>query len=132
MKGSTLAIAAALLLLLGIGASLVYADTVVADIQFPFMAGGKEYPAGKYEIETSASMEELTLRSVATGKGGLLPFTTRLAQREPDVTELVFDKAGDKYYLSEIYMPGIDGFGLKGAPGKHTHVKIKAGKTGKK
>ncbi len=127
MKGSYFAISAALLLLLGM-ASLVYADTVVADVQFPFMAGGKEYPAGKYQIETGASMEELILRSEVTGKGGLLPFTTRLSQREPDVTELVFDKAGDKYFLSEIYMPGIDGFGLKGASGKHTHVKVKGSK----
>ncbi len=128
MKGSSLVISAALLLILGICASLAYADTVVADIQFPFMAGGKEYPAGKYQIDTGAQMEELILRSEATGKGGLLPFTTRLSQREPDKTELVFDKAGDKYYLSEIYMPGIDGFELKGASGKHTHIKVKANK----
>ncbi len=128
MKRSSVAVSFVLLLVFTICASLAYADTIVAKITFPFMAGGKEYPAGTYRIETSTNMDEITIRSEETGKGGIVPFETRLSSRDEDKATVVFDKAGDKYYMSEIYMPGIDGFEIKGATGKHTHVKVTATK----
>ena len=128
MKKSTLVVSAFMLLAFAIWGSLAYADVVVTDIQFPFKAGGKEFSAGKYRIETILQSEELTIRNEATGKAVVLSYTTRLSPRESEEGSVVFDKAGDQYYLSEIYMPGIDGFGLKGATGKHTHVKVKGSK----
>ena len=56
-----------------------------------------------------------------------MPVTSRLSDRGNEAL-VVFDKEGELYYLSEIFMPGIDGFQVKGATGKHTHVKVKAGK----
>ena len=123
-----LAVVAVALLALGIGSSLAYAEALVADIQFPFKAAGNELPAGKYRIETNLQMEELVIRNAVTGKGLILPFTTRLSSRSENDALIVFDKAGDQYYLSEVYMPGIDGFQLQGAAGKHSHVKVKGGK----
>ncbi len=37
-----------------------------------------------------------------------------------------FDKTGDKCYLSEIHLSDSDGYFLQGAPGQHTHTKVKA------
>ncbi len=107
--------------------SLAYADSMVANVPFPFKAAGKDFPAGKYLIDAGLPSEELTIRNEATGKAAILPYDGRLSERG-DEALLVFDKQGDQHYLSEIYIPGLDGFELKAASGKHTHVKVKAGK----
>ncbi len=114
------------LLAFALWGSIAYADVVTADIQFPFKAGGKEFSAGKYRLESDLQSGDIILRNESTGKALLLPVTERLSGR--DEALVVFDKQGDQYYLSEIYMPGIDGFEVKAATGKHTHVKVKAGK----
>ncbi len=119
-----LAVVVIALLALGIGSSLAYAQSVVANIQFPFKAGGNNLPAGKYRIETNSQMEELVVRNVDTGRGVVVPYTTRLSPRNDEQALVVFDKAGDSYYLSEVYIPGIDGFEIPGATGKHTLVKV--------
>ncbi len=50
---------------------------------------------------------------------------TRIAQVGTSEPVVVFDKAADgTCYLSEVHMPGIDGFTFRGAPAKHTHVKV--------
>ncbi len=108
-------------------ACIAYADSVVATVQFPFKAAGKDMAAGKYRIDATGEMEDLKITNEATGKALVVPYVSRLSEREGQ-TLLVFDKKGDEYFLSEIYFPGIDGFELKGATGKHTHVKVKATK----
>ncbi len=117
----------AVVLALAIWGSLVYADSMVANVPFPFKAAGKEFPAGKYRIDAGLPSEDLTIRNEDTGKAAILPSAGRLSERG-DEALLVFDKQGEQNYLSEIYIPGIDGFELKGASGKHTHVKVKGGK----
>jgi len=126
MKKSTLVIWT-VVLAFAIWGSLAYADAIVANIQFPFKAEGKEFTAGKYRFDADLQSGEITLRSETSGKGVLVPIRTRLSDRGAEAL-VVFDKEGDQYYLSEIYMPGLDGFEVKGATGKHTHVKVKAGK----
>ncbi len=108
-------------------ASVAYADSLIATIQFPFKAEGKEFAAGKYRFDADLERGMIMLRNESTGKSVLLPFTSRLSERGDD-SMVVFDQLGDQYFLSEVYMPGIDGFELKALTGKHTHVKVKAGK----
>lgn len=126
MKSLVLAICAVGLTITVLGTT-AYAAALEVNIQFPFKAAGKDYPAGKYRIEAVLQTEELTIQDEGTGKKALLAFTTRLSAREGEA-QVVFDKLGDQYYLSEIYLPGIDGFELRAATGKHTHVKVKTGK----
>jgi hypothetical protein len=40
----------------------------------------------------------------------------------------VFDVIGNDHYLSEIYVPRLDGFCFKGASAQHTHLIIKSKK----
>ncbi len=122
MKKSTLTICVLVFAVVTWG-TLAYAETLVANIPFSFKAVGKEYPAGKYRIEVNVQSEVIKLMNEATGQGALLPFTSLLSER--DEALVVFDKKGDQYYLSEVYIPGIDGYEFKGATGKHTHVKVK-------
>ncbi len=128
MRMSRVAMFAVALLAVGLGVCLALSDTVAAKIQFPFRAGGQEFSAGNYQIEVMLPSNELVLRNEDTGAAVVLPTTTRLAQRDEEKGALVFDKAGEEYYLSEVYIPGIDGFELKGASGQHSHVKVKGGK----
>lgn len=65
---------------------------------------------------------------MATKNSVLTSVTTRFSKRSDNVVLVVFDVAGTKHYLSEIFMPGEDGFQVPCAPGPHTHEMIKASK----
>jgi hypothetical protein len=117
-----------LLLLAGAGTVLA-AGRAVADatVPFGFSVAGTPVPAGKYEILVEdPTFGTLMLRKLDSGKPILVGFTTRLAKREGDENTLVFDKVGDKYYLSEIHLSAYDGYLVPGAPGQHTHTQVKA------
>jgi len=83
---------------------------VEANITFAFMVGDAKLPAGKYEIKTldDNSPNILELRS-ADGRTSVV-FDTEDAQTGGDQiankTELVFDKVGDQYFLSQIWVEG--------------------------
>ena len=114
------------------GASLAYAvgfPPLIADIPHAFLIAGKELPAGQYEFREDPSNSEVVLvRNMSTGKEIIALSETRLAAREGDQYSVVFDVAGNKYYLSEIHLADMDGFHFKAATGKHTHVTAKAKK----
>ncbi len=126
MRKSSVVVLAVALLTVVIGSSLAYADDLVANIQFPFKAGGKDFPAGRYIIKTDSELD-LTVRNLDTGAGAILLVSTRISARDDQKSLVILDKKGDEYYLSEVYMPGIDGFALQGAQGKHSHVKVNGG-----
>ncbi len=127
MKSLRYALLTIALLALALGGSVAYADELIVKIQFPFTAAGVSFPAGKYSLETSTTEElhGITIRNLDTGTAKFIPFLTRVSER--DVPEVVFDKKDDQYFLSEIYLMGVDGFQVAGATGKHTHVKVPAG-----
>jgi hypothetical protein len=118
----TLAIVAA-------GASFASAQSmihVVADVPFAFTAGGQSLAAGNYDIlRTSDTADILEFRNAATGKAVMVPFVSRLGPRSDQEAALVFDKDQMVSYLSEIHVPGEDGYLLQGAPARHTHVTVK-------
>ncbi len=111
----------------GIAASMANFEALTASIPFPFKAGGKDLPAGTYLIQAPMS-GELVIRNEDTGETAFAPYLSRLSAKDVVKAEIVFDKTEDQYYLSEIHLPGIDGFELVGAPGKHTHVRVTVGK----
>jgi len=102
------------------------------DIPFAFHAGGKTLPAGKYDILLeNAQSNVLVVRDYGTKKTIFVPFTTRLAARNDDHAELIFDKDPNGLYLSEIFVGDSDGYFIPGAPGRHTHEHVKATKAAK-
>jgi hypothetical protein len=116
-------------LTLGAGASFAASQgRVFFDVAFEFSAGARTYAAGRYEIEPGTPVQhDITIRNTSSGKAEVFPSTSRLAGRDIDKAELVFDQAAGKMYLSEIHIPGIDGYYISGAKGEHTH-KIVEGK----
>lgn len=101
------------------------AQKVAADIGFPFVAGGKEMPAGKYAISVPDNGPVMV-----TGPGGVravLPVITTLARHAQDPeSKFVFDKLDGKATLSEIWLPNKDGLLLVATKAPHEHAVLGA------
>jgi hypothetical protein len=114
---------------LGAASLLVVLGTVPAramdkariDVKFAFSAGDVDFTAGIYDFSVEKE-GQLTIQDTASGKRSVVGCFSRLSARDNNKPLLVFDKAEDKSYLTEIYFPGVDGYFLKGAPGKHAHA----------
>jgi len=100
---------------------------VMAKVPFEFTVGKTTLPAGTYDIQERDDAT-LLLRNRDTTQVTPIMIVTRLAARGSNEVGLVFDETDDKSYLSEVHITWGDGFYLGGAPGKHTHVTIKAEK----
>jgi hypothetical protein len=99
-------------------------------VPFAFQAGGLKLPSGQYWV-AQKDEGKITLRQEATGKEFQVPFTKRLAQPSPPLTQpqLVFDVVGNfapsyteyvtDYVLAEVWLPGADGFLVHTLKGAH-------------
>jgi len=106
--------------------------TIISNIAFGFFVGDKPFPAGEYRIQMGEKkydnpphrMPALRLQS-ADGKlvASLEPITRLARQHMGDAPKasLVFDKVGDKHYLSEVWVADEDGFLLRGTEEEHQH-----------
>ena len=97
----------------------------VLAVTFPFQVADKILPAGVYSIE-QPSADVLVLRS-AKGDVVQMPVILRVAKLSPPLTEskVIFDKFGDSFYISEIWVPDRDGFVVGGTKEVHTHHAVK-------
>jgi hypothetical protein len=118
------AAAIGVLLLVGLAAPASAQTLGKANIDFAFVAGQTQFPAGAYEFEASAN--KITLRSKDPKvPSAFLPVVTRLGRHDKDTeSELVFDKVGDKLLLSEIWIGSEDGYLVLNTPGNHPHAVV--------
>jgi hypothetical protein len=122
------AVLAAVLLLPLIGASQSSQTGVIADITFAFHAGKEVMPAGTYEFRPDTHGDVVTISNLKAKNSIMTSVLTRISPRPENQALVVFDKMGDVCYLSELHIPGVDGFHFTGAPGPHTHVTIRTKK----
>ena len=112
-------------LLLTAGTAMSQSPSIKADIPFTFYAGAKSMPAGKYEIIRQPA-GPISLN----GPGGdttLLPVLTYLGRHDSDTEpELIFDKLQGQMHLSEVWLPGQDGFLLLGTKERHDHEVLRS------
>jgi len=80
-------------------------DTVEADIPFGFTINDTTMPAGEYTIKrVSAENPNVMVISSKEGhRNELFVVNSAQAKSEPQQTELLFDRVGDQYFLSEIF-----------------------------
>jgi hypothetical protein len=133
--------AVALVLLLVSGVASALAQTSF-QIPFPFQAGGKKLPAGAYTFSKTAE-GELVVRQDATGKESPAAVIERISQPAPPIAgpRLVFDEVGDfapsyteyitVYVLSEVWLPGEDGYRVHVTKGAHKTKEVKGEATKK-
>ena len=138
MKRLAIWAVAATALILAAGATEALAQGTFK-VPFPFQAGELKLPKGEYWV-TQKDDGHITLRQEATGKEIQVPFTKRLAQPSPPLAEpqIVIDMVGNfapsyteyvtDYVLSEVWLPGADGFLVHAMKGAHKSQTIKGQK----
>jgi len=109
MKKQYLAVLFTLICLLGLGlsAQAQEQDTVVINVPFEFVAGGKVLPAGKYTVNRVApasGSRELEMRSYET-RASVFVLPTVFDDVRSDKAQLNFEHLGDTYFLSAIETP---------------------------
>jgi hypothetical protein len=102
---------------------------VTADIPFAISVYGREYPAGQWEFRVlSDPVNAVLARNLDAREAFLLAsnvFQERTLERGTWPTKLVFNRYGDKYFLSEVHFgwPSYRYF----APGKQERDLLVAG-----
>jgi hypothetical protein len=92
---------------LGLGARAQEQDTVVTNVPFDFVAGGKVLPAGNYRVmrvQPSSGSRELEISSFETGASVFL-IPTVFDDVQSGHAQLNFEHLGDEYFLSAIETP---------------------------
>ena len=118
----TLSLFALLAITLAYGQSL----KVSANIPFAFIASGKTLPAGAYEFIPNSD-EPMKIAGPGKNASVLAPVLTRLGgaiHTTKQDSHIVFDKVGEVYTLSEVWIPGTDGWLLSSMKGKHEHRTV--------
>ena len=103
-------------------------NSLTVEIPFEFTAGKKALPAGTYQLTREGPGPSLSIRKVNGTDRINLPVLTRLARNsssDHDV-RVVFDKANDVRFLSEVWLPGEDGLLLRASSKEHTHEVLGA------
>ncbi len=103
------------------------AQSVRATIPVPFIVEGKALPAGQYDFIPNTDDRTVQVLAVGKGESANALIVTRLSAEihtTPKDAHVVFDKTGDIYILSELWIPGIDGYVLHITKGKHEHRTI--------
>jgi hypothetical protein len=125
MKRATI-VSVAILAVLAFAGSTAFAQTAAArtavvKVDFPFLVKGQEMPAGSYTFQIDNN-EILVRAQGGPGQGAIMPVLTRLGRHDKDADpELVFDRVGGKYLLSEVWLPGEDGYLLLSTKEQHDH-----------
>lgn len=114
-------------MLVGVVSQVWAQDAITAKIPFAFVTMDRTQPAGTYEFRLTDRDEAVEFTG-PDHNGGILGVMTRLGV--PDFTSsqpgrVVFDKVGETYYLSEIWLPGAEGFLVHAERSKHSHTTVK-------
>jgi hypothetical protein len=119
---------ASIIVLSGLDFAWPQVDKLIrVEVSFPFTVGNKELPAGRYDFSKEALNNAIRVTSVTGGESGDAVIVARIwagIHTTPKDTHLVFDQVGDKYYFSELWIPGEDGYLLKVTQGKHAYKII--------
>jgi len=80
-----------------------------ADIPFTFEMRGQSLPAGDYRVEFSFDAAYITVKTRENGTQSVIGLTFALApSRRSDIEpKLVFNKYGDRYFLSQVWHPNV-------------------------
>jgi uncharacterized DUF497 family protein len=84
--------------------------TVEANIPHPFVVEKTTLPAGRYMIKLADThdndLNTMEIRSVSGHTAVFFETEDEKAKENPSKTELVFNKVGDTYFLSEVFVAG--------------------------
>jgi hypothetical protein len=82
-------------------------EPIVVSIPFDFVVGGKTLPAGDYSVKSSGSERTLLLIDRQDASASIFLGTNPIIASEPkSVSKLVFNRYGDRYFLSQVWTAG--------------------------
>jgi hypothetical protein len=114
MKTKLFAIGAALLLFV-VAASVCYAQqtALAVTIPFAFQAGNQTMPAGEYRVESILTAARVQCLRQVNGAAVMIVSTMPVEARNGySNPELVFNRYGKTYFLSQIWTGGSQGHQL--------------------
>lgn len=78
------------------------------NIPFQFHAGNTKLPAGEYRIHVldTADLQVMEITSADGSTSALFEVQQAEANSTPDKSELIFNKYGDRYFLTKLYDEG--------------------------
>jgi len=108
MKRQAFSLVSLLSLLLVAGSAIAHTVHVRGNIPFNFAVGNKTFPAGTYDVGTMGTRDSKMLRLQAReGNAGMIIGSNAAESLKPaDKTKLVFNKYGNRYFLSQIWVGG--------------------------
>ena len=80
-----------------------------ADVPYAFMVGDTTLPAGKYEIRTLDDMTGVLELSSVNGHTTVIVDAETVKTKDQSIAnkcELIFNKVGDRYFLSQVFVAG--------------------------
>jgi hypothetical protein len=81
---------------------------ITVDLPFAFQVNNHEFPAGKYEVKADAGQAAVLLRS-ADCKRAIFSLSAPVESANTHaLPSLVFHRYDDRYFLSQIWMPGTN------------------------
>ena len=82
-------------------------EPIVVSIPFDFVAGGKTLPAGVYSVKTYGPERTLLLIDRQDASASIFMGTNAIIASEPkSESKLVFNRYGDRYFLSQVWTAG--------------------------
>jgi hypothetical protein len=85
--------------------------TVEGNIPFSFVVGKTTLPAGRYELRALEQMQGSVILQNVNGKNSVTVETEAVqanVNRDVNKSEFIFDKMGDTYFLSQVWLAGTD------------------------
>jgi hypothetical protein len=81
---------------------------LVANIPFDFQVGNQQMPAGKYTVaKAESSPSVLWIRDIENRHAANVQAIPAHPKMERDKGLLVFNKYGERYFLREVWRPGM-------------------------
>ena len=81
-------------------------STFRAEIPFDFVVANKRLPAGEYQVKPAT--EKAMLIQSKDASSSALAMTIGVDGKTSDAGKLVFNRYGDQYFLSKIWLPSSD------------------------
>ena len=109
MKKQSLRTLSVLTLLLAAGSAFAQTVNVRANVPFAFIVDKAKLAAGQYDISTVNTATGRTLLLSCEGKALRMINVNSVSSNQPaSETKLVFQRYGDRYFLSQIWIEGRD------------------------
>ena len=109
MKRHAFATAAFLGLLLLPTLAPLYGQSLKVEVPFDFVAAQGTMPAGEYSVTPNQPVQGMVRLTSSKGSSAAICFTHAIQSSRPSNTsKLVFNRYGDKYFLSQVWSEGSD------------------------